>query len=171
MQNEGFATLLFDLLTPREEANDRLTDAYSGNVPFLSSRLMAATDWATSQSDIGDLPVGYFAAGVGAAAALVAATRRESVQCIVSRGGRPDLAGDALADVTAATLFIMGGMDRQVLVANRGARERMRRAKTELSIIPGAGHLCEERGVLEEGARLAADWFRMHLGTPWVATR
>lgn len=170
LQHEGFATLLFDLLTPREEANDRLTDAYSANVPFLSSRLMAATDWAASQADVAELPVGYFAAGVGAAAALVASTRREGVQCIVSRGGRPDLAGDALADVTAATLFIMGGMDRQVLVANRGARERMRRAKTELSIIPGADHLCEERGILEEGARLATDWFKAHLVTPWVAT-
>lgn len=171
LQREGFATLLFDLLTAREEANDRLTDAYRFDIPLLASRLVAVTDWAGGQHDVSDLPIGYFGAATGSAAALVAASQREHVQCIVSRGGQPDLAGEALGLVGAATLFIVGGMDRQMLVANRGARERMRHAKTELAIIPGAGHLCEERGILEEAGRLASDWFRTWLVAPWAATR
>lgn len=171
LQREGFATLLFDLLTPREEANDRLTDAYRFDVPLLAARLVAATDWVATQDDIGGLPAGYFGAETGSAAALVAASQRDTVQCVVSRGGQPDLAGEALSTVTAATLFIVGGLDRQVLVANRGARERMRNARTELAIIPGAGHLCEERGMLEEAARLAGDWFKTYMVAPWLATR
>lgn len=171
LQREGFATLLLDLLTAREEANDRLTDAYRFNIPLLTTRLVAVTDWVAAQPDLQDLAVGYFGAGPGAAVALTAAARRETVQSVVSRGGQPDLAGDALADVTAATLFIVGGLDRQVLVANRDARERMRRARTELAIIPGAGHLCEEPDIVEHCARLAADWFRTYLGTPWAAAR
>lgn len=171
LQREGFATLLFDLLTVREEASDRLTDAYRFNIPLLTARLVAVTDWVAVQHDVQDLAVGYFAAGPGAAVALTAAARRETVQSVVSRGGQPDLAGDALAEVTAATLFIVGGLDRQLLVANRGARERMRRARTELAIIPGAGHLCEEREVLEDATRLAADWFRTYLPASWAATQ
>ena len=155
----GLGTLLFDLLTPEEaEHRERVFD-----IGLLSSRLEAAARWAWRWPAVGNVPVAFFGASTGAAAALVAASRlRDRVAAVVSRGGRPDLAGDALDLVGAPTLLIVGGKDRHVLDLNRAARHRLP-AETLLEVIPGAGHLFEEPGALERVAVLAASWVVDHL--------
>jgi dienelactone hydrolase len=166
LQQAGLGTLLFDLLTAAEEAEDLRNGRYRFNIPFLAERLMAVTDWLPANPELRGAVVGYFGASTGAAAALVAAASRQAVvRAVVSRGGRPDLAGEALYQVQAPTLLIVGGNDRPVISMNREALEKLPSEK-ELVIIPGASHLFEERGTLEEVARLAARWFGNHLALP-----
>jgi dienelactone hydrolase len=157
----GFATLLLDLLTPSEEKIDVRTREYRFDIPLLGRRVVAATDWASDQPGVSDLPLGYFGASTGAAAALIAAAERPNSAAVVSRGGRPDLAGDALPIVRAPTLLIVGGDDVPVIDLNEAAMRRMR-APVELAIVPQATHLFEEPGTLEEVQRLALDWFTRH---------
>ena len=157
------ATLLVDLLTPDEEAVDLPTAHLRFDIRLLAGRLVGVTDWLTQYPDTRELRIGYFGASTGAAAALVAAARRpEAVGAIVSRGGRPDLAGPALARVRAPTLLIVGGNDFEVVELNRRALALLRCEK-QLEIVPGATHLFEEPGALEEVARLAREWFERHL--------
>jgi putative phosphoribosyl transferase len=159
----GFATLLLDLLTPEEESVDIYTRQYRFDIPLLAPRVVAAAKWATSHPELCELPIGYFGASTGAAAALIAAADRpDLVSAVVSRGGRPDLAGDALPRVHAPTLLVVGGADREVLELNRRAKERMRTV-VEVRVVHGATHLFEERGTLEEVERLAGDWFERYL--------
>ena len=166
LQQAGFATLLIDLLTQEEEALDLETGRLRFDIPFLAERLLSATDWVLHQAGIADLPMGYFGASTGAAAALLAAAaHRDRIGAVVSRGGRPDLAGAALRHVVAPTLLLVGGADSQVVALNRSALARMR-CRAELRIIPGATHLFEEPGALEEVARHAAAWFELHLASP-----
>jgi dienelactone hydrolase len=154
----GLATLLIDLLTAEEENAERATGHLRFDIGLLAERLLAATDGEQS-----GLPLGYFGASTGAAAALVAAAGRpERARAVVSRGGRPDLAGETLARVRAATLLIVGGADRQVLELNRQAMEQLCPG-TELEIVPGATHLFEERGALERVADLAREWLTRYL--------
>lgn len=163
LQALGLGTLLFDLLTEREGKVDELTLHLRFDIGLLAERLVAATDWALENRVTRGLPIGYFGASTGAAAALVAATLRpRAVRAVVSRGGRPDLAGDALGAVEAPTLLIVGGADPQVLELNRAAMTRMR-SPVELEIVPGATHLFEEPGTLARVAELAALWLRTHL--------
>lgn len=163
LHRAGLATFLLDLLTAKEESIDRVTAALRFNIGLLAERLVEATDWVARQPETGFFRVGYFGSSTGAAAALIAAARRpDRVGAIVSRGGRPDLAGPALSEVRAPTLLIVGGEDRQVMELNEGAMARMR-APAELKIIPGATHLFEEPGALEQVARMASDWFVRHL--------
>ncbi len=164
LQEAGFATLLIDLLTAEEEAVDRVTARLRFDIPLLADRLVGATGWLGQQSDTAKLPVGYFGASTGAAAALVAAARvPDRVAAVVSRGGRPDLAGEALRQVRAPTLLIVGGDDRVVIALNQSALEQLHTPRQELVIVPGAGHLFEEPGTLEQVARHATDWFRRYL--------
>jgi putative phosphoribosyl transferase len=157
------ATLLVDLLTPEEEAVDVRTGHLRFDISLLAERLVGATDWLVQHPDTGQLRIGYFGASTGAAAALVAAAvRPDVVGAVVSRGGRPDLAGRALAHVRAPTLLIVGGHDVEVLELNRAALAQLR-AEKELVIVPGATHLFEEPGALDQVARLARDWFERHL--------
>jgi putative phosphoribosyl transferase len=157
------ATLQIDLLTQDEEAIDVYTAHLRFDIDLLAKRLVEASDWLTQCPDTQYLPIGYFGASTGAAAALVAATERsEIVGAIVSRGGRPDLAGPALARVRAPTLLIVGGNDVGVLQLNRAALAQLRCEK-QLVIVPGATHLFEEPGALDEVARLAREWFHRHL--------
>lgn len=159
LQRAGLGTLLFDLLEPEEEARDARTGELRFDIPLLSSRLSAAIDWLSAAEAGAEAPIGTFGASTGAAAALVAAARRPArVRAVVSRGGRPDLAGDALPNVKAPTLMIVGGADPTVLELNQSAL-RMMQTTTELEIIPGATHLFEEPGALERVAELARDWF------------
>ncbi|RJQ56578.1 MAG: alpha/beta hydrolase [Actinobacteria bacterium] len=163
LRDSGLATLLFDLLTVEEEAVDIQTAELRFDIPFLAARLAGATRWVAQEAETSALPVGYFGASTGAAAALVAATTiGESVKAIVSRGGRPDLAKEALPLVKAATLLIVGGNDYPVIGLNREALEQLT-AEKQLAIVPGATHLFEEPGALEHVARLASDWFRRYL--------
>ncbi len=163
LMDAGLATLLMDLLTVDEEAADMRSGHLRFDIGFLAERLVAATDWLTSSPATGRLAVGYFGASTGAGAALVAAAQRpDVVRTIVSRGGRPDLAGDALERVKAPTLLIVGGHDGPVIDMNRDAMARMR-AEVKIEIVPGASHLFEEPGRLEAVARLARDWFARHL--------
>lgn len=163
LQRLGLATLLFDLLTADEEHADAVDAHLRFDIPLLARRLAAATDWIDRQPALRSLPLGYFGASTGAAAALMAAaSRSREVSAVVSRGGRPDLAGTALAQVRAPTLLIVGGADAAVLELNRQALAKIRAPK-ELSIVPNATHLFEERGALDEVARLAGEWFRTHL--------
>jgi len=160
------ATLLIDLLTPDEEAIDLRTAHLRFDIGLLAERLVRATDWVTQQPDTRNLRAGYFGASTGAAAALVAAAERaEVVGAVVSRGGRPDLAGPALARVRASTLLIVGGNDLTVIELNRAAFAHLRSEK-RLVIISGATHLFEEPGALDEVARLACEWFERHLTPP-----
>jgi len=164
LQESGLATLLFDLLTEREEAIDQYSGHLRFDIGLLAERLVAATDWLTRQSLMAELPVGYFGASTGGGAALVAAADRpERVRAVVSRGGRPDLAKDSLPLVTAPTLLIVGGDDDVVIELNQAALRRLGAPIKKLEIIPGASHLFEEPGTLEEVARLAAEWFGHHL--------
>jgi dienelactone hydrolase len=159
LNEAGLATLLIDLLTPSEEALDTRTGRLRFDIRLLAERLIAATDWLARQPRTRDLRLGYFGASTGAAAALVAAAvRPRVVGAVVSRGGRPDLAGPALPRVQAPTLLIVGGADVPVIGLNHQAREQLR-AETHLAVVPGATHLFEEPGALEEVARLAREWF------------
>lgn len=160
LQRGGLGTLLFDLLTEVETRSR----ANVFDIPLLAERLEAATDWVKTQPEISELPIGYFGASTGAGAALVAAAEgTQPIAAVVSRGGRPDLAGDALDKVTAPTLLIVGGNDEAVIGLNRMALERLT-GHTKLVIVPGATHLFEEPGTLEEVARLAEEWFVKYLG-------
>ena len=164
LHDAGLATLLFDLLTPEEEATDIRTGEHRFNIGLLAERLVHATRWAKQQEQTRDLQVGYFGSSTGGGAALVAAAEiPQDVSAIVSRGGRPDLAGDALPKVQAPTLLIVGGNDDVVIELNEMARDRMR-CDVKLEIVPGATHLFEEPGALEKVAKLASDWFVHHLG-------
>jgi dienelactone hydrolase len=158
----GFATLLLDLLTRDEERIDVRTAEYRFDIPRLGRRVVAANDWARQRETIRELPIGYFGASTGAAAALIAAAERPGAAAVVSRGGRPDLAADALPRVLTPTLLIVGGADLPVIEMNEDAMRRMQ-APVELAIVPHATHLFEEPGALEEVERLALDWFRRHL--------
>lgn len=163
LQQGGLATLLMDLLTLDEEALDEVTLHLRFDINLLAGRLAAAMRWVQTQPATRGLPAGYFGASTGAAAALVAAGRDpDTVRAVVSRGGRPDLAGDCLPEVRAPTLLLVGGNDRVVIDLNRQALQQLR-AHAELKIIPGATHLFEEPGALEEVARLAIAWFEEHL--------
>ena len=160
------ATLLLDLLTADEEAVDLQTAHLRFDIGLLARRLVGASDWLTQQPDTRHLRIGYFGASTGAAAALVAAAERpDMVGAVVSRGGRPDLAGPALPLVRAPTLLIVGGNDAPVIGLNRAAFEALRCEK-QLVIIPGATHLFEEPGALDEVGRLAREWFERHLVSP-----
>lgn len=158
LHESALGTLLIDLLTAAEERVDEQTLALRFDIGLLAGRLVAATEWLESDRDTSGLPIGYFGASTGAAAALVAAARKPAVAAIVSRGGRPDLAGPALSRVSAPTLLIVGGDDATVLQLNREALE-MITAPKRLQVVAGASHLFEEPGALEEVARLAAAWF------------
>jgi putative phosphoribosyl transferase len=163
IRDAGIGTLLFDLLTPDEEAVDLRTRALRFDIDLLARRLVGATDWLLRQPAARGLPLGYFGSSTGGAAALVAAAERpEAVRAVVSRGGRPDLAGEALGRVRAPTLLLVGGWDEPVIDLNRRAMERMT-APVSLVIVPEATHLFEEPGKLEEVARRAASWLRAHL--------
>ncbi len=163
LREAGLATLLIDLLTGEEEEVDLRTRHLRFDIGLLAERLVGATEWLERNPDTQDLRVGYFGASTGAAAALVAAAERpEPIGAIVSRGGRPDLAGPALPRVAAPTLLIVGENDVPVIGMNQEAMEQLRTEK-RLEIVPGATHLFEEPGALEEVARLAADWFVRHL--------
>jgi len=163
LQEAGLATLLMDLLTPTEERVDARSAALRFDIGFLSRRLVQATRWVLQQEQTRQLPVGYFGASTGAAAALVAAAELPGfISAVVSRGGRPDLAGQALRMVVAPTLLIVGGNDLQVLELNRSAMQLLRGPK-ELVVVPGASHLFEEPGALEKVAQLARDWFVRYL--------
>jgi putative phosphoribosyl transferase len=164
LNDAGLATLLFDLLTQEEEAIDLQTRELRFNIHLLAERLVHATKWAKEQPQTRDLQIGYFGSSTGGAAALVAAVDvPQDVGAVVSRGGRPDLAGEALPDVQASTLLIVGGDDDIVIELNEQARDRMR-CEVKLEVIPGATHLFEESGALEKVAKLASDWFVNHIG-------
>jgi putative phosphoribosyl transferase len=164
LNDAGLATLLMDLLTAEEEAEDLRTGHLRFNVGLLGRRVIAAIDWLATDAATRQLPVGCFGASTGAAAALIAAAERpQRVGAVVSRGGRPDLAGDALRRVTAPTLLIVGGEDVEVLRLNQRALEALA-GETRLEIVPGATHLFEEPGALAHVAALARDWFLRHLG-------
>ena len=163
LNGAGLGTLLFDLLTKEEEAIDLRAGRLRFNISLLSQRLLAATDWLLAQSDIRGLRLGYFGASTGGAAALVAAVARpQAVRAIVCRGSRTDMAAGVLAEVAAPTLLIVGEADSQVLTWNRESFAELREEK-RLEVIPGATHLFEEPGKLQEVARLATGWFAKHL--------
>ena len=164
LREANLATLLIDLLTEDEEEVDLRTTRLRFDIGLLARRLVGATDWLVQNPDTEQLRIGYFGASTGAGATLIAAAERpDEVGAIVSRGGRPDLAGDALPLVKAPTLLIVGGNDEPVIGMNEEALARMRAVK-RLQIVPGASHLFEEPGALEEVARLATVWFARHLG-------
>ena len=164
LQESGFATLLMDLLTPNEEDLDRRSGEYRFDIGRLAERLVRAVEWLGSEDSTAALPLSMFGASTGGGAALVAAAELPNqVAAVVSRGGRPDLAGDALERVIAPTLLIVGGNDEVVLELNRGALARLR-APARLEVIPRATHLFEEPGALDEVARLAASWFESYGG-------
>lgn len=162
LQEAGIATLLFDLLTPQEEQEEYFTRHLRFDIGLLAQRLIAATQWIVNRQEVATRELGFFGASTGAAAALIAASQLgEEVKAVVSRGGRPDLAGDALMEVRAATVLIVGSEDHAVIDLNREALALLRCEK-EIKIIPGATHLFEEPGALERAAGLAADWFQSH---------
>ena len=164
LNRAALGTLLFDLLTPEEEALDIHTREHRFNISLLAERLVHATQWTTQQEQTRDLRVGYFGSSTGGAAALVAAADLpQHVGAVVSRGGRPDLAGDFLPKVQAPTLLIVGGNDDIVIQLNEMARHQMR-CEVKLEIVPDATHLFEEPGALEQVAKLAGDWFLDHIG-------
>jgi putative phosphoribosyl transferase len=153
------ATLLFDLLTPEEEETDIVTAEYRFNIGLLAERLIGVTQWLRNDPQTKKLAFGYFGASTGAAAALIAAAKLpKEITAVVSRGGRPDLAGKYLPNVMAPTLLLVGGLDTEVIELNREAMEQMP-AETKLVIVPGATHLFEEAGKLEEVAKFSSDWF------------
>jgi dienelactone hydrolase len=166
LSGRGLATLLIDLLTPEEERVDIETAHLRFDIDLLADRLAGAKEWLTGQPETRDFRIGYFGASTGAAAALVAAAvQPESIGAVVSRGGRPDLAGDLLPRVQASTLLIVGGDDFPVIQMNRQAFAQLT-CKKKLEIVPGATHLFEEPGALKTVARLAGDWFLQHLSAP-----
>ena len=158
LRESGLATLLLDLLTPEEEI--RRSNVF--DIPLLAKRLLMATAWAKEQTATARLPVGYFGASTGAGAALVAAADDDGIFAVVSRGGRPDLAGDALTRVRAPTLLIVGGHDYPVIGLNREAQQTLK-VESELVIVPGATHLFEEPGTLDQVIAHASRWFLTHL--------
>ena len=158
LHESGLATLLFDLLSEAEEAIDARTAEIRFDISLLADRLLGATRWLGQSGNLRDLRIGYFGASTGAAAALVAAATETRVGAVVSRGGRPDLAGSALAGVTCPTLLIVGGMDVPVIGMNEEAMKQLRCEK-RMDIIPGASHLFEEPGALERVSELARGWF------------
>jgi putative phosphoribosyl transferase len=163
LHRAGLATLLLDLLTAAEEERDRATAELRFDVGMLAGRLVAAVDWLLADAATARLPVGAFGASTGAGAALVAAVERpQAVAAVVSRGGRPDLAGAALARVRAPTLLVVGGRDPRVLDLNRAALAELP-PSSRLEVVPGATHLFEEPGALDQVASLAAAWFTRHL--------
>jgi putative phosphoribosyl transferase len=167
----GLGTLLMDLLTEEEERVDEMTRELRFDIGLLGRRVARVVQWAGEREELTELPVGLFGSSTGAAAALVAAAALPgNVRTVVSRGGRPDLAGRALPKVECATLLVVGALDEVVIGLNEEARARMR-CPVELVIVPGATHLFEEPGTLEEVARLAAGWFGTHLATAAVRER
>lgn len=163
LNESNFATLLADLLTLEEEEIDEQTRQWRFDIPMLARRLSDIAAWLQRDLDLRDLKIGWFGASTGAGAALIAAARNpENVMAVVSRGGRPDLAGESLSDVKAPVLLIVGGNDHQVLELNRRALEKLN-AQSKLEIVPGATHLFEEPGALETAAQLAASWFEKHV--------
>jgi len=162
LRDDGFATLLLDLLTESEEQQDLQTREFRFDVGLLADRVLSPLDRMREHDAVKGLPIGLFGASTGAAAALIAAAGDESVRAVVSRGGRPDLAGDALHDVEAPTLMIVGGRDPRILKANRQAGREIT-APHRITVIPAATHLFEEPGALEKVADLAAAWFGQHL--------
>lgn len=166
LREGGLATLLIDLLTPEEEMVDEETGALRFDIGLLADRLVDAADWLGANGDTRSLTIGLFGASTGGGAALVAAAQRpDTIRAVVSRGGRPDLAGAFLSGVRAPTLLIVGGNDPVVIDLNREALARLRCEK-KLEVVPGASHLFEEPGALEEVARLARDWFLRFLAQP-----
>ena len=169
----GFGTLLIDLLTDEEDAEDRVTARLRFDVELLADRVIGAVDWLDADTAAGDprpglraLPFGCFGASTGASDALVAAAERPGrIAAVVSRGGRPDLAGEALSRVTAPTLLMVGGRDVEVLQLNRQAQAALA-GESRIEIVPEAGHLFEEPGALERVAELTLEWFRRHLAVP-----
>ena len=162
LNQAGLGTLLFDLLTPEEELVDARTAEHRFNIRLLAERLVYATIWAKQQPQARNLRIGYFGSSTGGGAALVAAAQLpDDVDAVVSRGGRPDLAGEFLPEVKAATLLIVGGEDDVVIELNEKARAQMR-CEVKIEIIPGATHLFEEPGALERVAKLASEWFLLH---------
>ena len=163
LQRRNFNTLLIDLLTKEEEFIDLQTGQLRFDIELLAKRVIAATKWMLQNNLIGQVPIGYYGASTGAAAALVAAAELgDLISAVVSRGGRPDLAGDKLSKVKAPTLLIVGGQDYTVIEINKKALEQLTMEK-ELSIIPGATHLFEEPGALEQVAVKASEWFDRYL--------
>lgn len=163
LQQAKFATLLFDLLTEEEDQIDSITAQYRFDIPFLADRLVSVTKWVIKNPVIGKLPIGYFGASTGGGAALVAAARLvNNIKAVVSRGGRPDLAGESLHYVEAPTLLIVGSLDNAVIELNMKAADQMR-CKHKIEIVPDATHLFEEPGKLEEVAKLAKGWFEAYL--------
>jgi len=159
LEHRGLATLLIDLLTPEEEAIDDRTAQYRFDIPMLAGRLVTIVDWLRHRRDTASLSIGLFGASTGGGAALMAvADRPREIAAVVSRGGRPDLAGPSLAKVTTPTLLIVGGLDAPVIQMNRDAMRQMH-AEVTLEIVPGATHLFEEPGTLERVAELAGNWF------------
>jgi dienelactone hydrolase len=170
LQSEGQATLLADLLTLAEEQADRVTAHLRFDIELLAGRLIELVEWARRQPKLAHLPIGLFGASTGAAAALVAAAARpQQIAAVVSRGGRPDLAGQALPSVTAPTLLLVGSRDTEVIALNQRAKDRLR-SQTSLEIIAGASHLFEEPGALKLVATHAANWFATHFSAPPPAT-
>jgi dienelactone hydrolase len=165
LNRRGLATLLMDLLTPAEDERDRITAQHRFDIGLLSRRVTGTLDWVDRQRELKGLPVGCFGASTGAAGALVAAAHRpDLVRAVVSRGGRPDLAGTALDRVRAPTLLLVGGADSGVMELNAEAARHL--ATVELRIVPGAGHLFEEPGALDQVQQAAGDWFERWLAPP-----
>lgn len=163
LQRARLATLILDLLTENEERVDMITAEFRFDIPLLARRVVSAVDWARAAQPTSALPIGLFGASTGAAAALIAAAERpEDVRAVVSRGGRPDLAEAALDRVLAPTLFIVGGRDEVVVQLNREAYAQLRSEK-HLDLVPGATHLFDEPGALDEVARVAREWFVRYL--------
>jgi putative phosphoribosyl transferase len=164
LQKQHLATLLFDLLTPEEESIDQLTAQFRFDIGGLAQRLAGATDWIVQHPDTAGLPIGYFGASTGAAAALMAAAQKpDVVAAVVSRGGRPDLAKGALLEVHAPTLFVVGGHDEPVIELNQQALLKLGSEDKKLLIIPDATHLFPEHGALEAVAKAAGEWFTRYL--------
>lgn len=164
LREAGMGTLLFDLLTHGEEREDEDTGLFRFDIELLAKRLLGATLWVEDQAEARGLKTGYFGSSTGGGAALMAAAALgERIAAVVSRGGRPDLAGEALPNVKCPTLLIVGGLDGVVIQLNERALVKLR-CKKELRIVPGASHLFEERGKLQEVARISAEWFRDHMG-------
>jgi putative phosphoribosyl transferase len=165
LHEHGFATLLMDLLTRDEERIDVMTREFRFDIPLLAERVVAAIDWCVRDERVRALPIAAFGASTGAAAALIAAAERpNAVRTVISRGGRPDLAGEALPKVKAPTLLIVGEYDGSVIALNEEAKAAMAAAPVELTIVPGATHLFEEPGTLEQVVDLTIGWCQRHLG-------
>jgi len=170
-ERAGFGTLLIDLLTRQEESVDIRTAEYRFDIPLLARRLESIVEWLRRQPSTSSLAIGLFGASTGGGAALIAAAAKaDDIAAVVSRGGRPDLAGAALPRVTAPTRLIVGGLDTEVIQLNQQAMRKMRGA-VDMQIVPGASHLFEEPGALETVATLATDWFLRHFGRTVTAER